>query len=49
MNPREFCDHFSIPCRTVADWEAGKRKMPEYLLKLMECKAEIEKVVETGQ
>lgn len=46
MNRREFCDYFSIPYRTMTDWEAGKRKMPEYLLKLMEYKAEIEKLVE---
>ena len=49
MNRREFCDYFSIPYRTMCDWEAGKRKMPEYLLRLMECKAEIEKLVETNQ
>lgn len=49
MNRREFCDYFSIPYRTMCDWEAGKRKMPEYLLRLMEYKAEIEKLVETNQ
>lgn len=48
MNRREFCEYFSIPYRTMADWEAGKRKMPEYLLKLMEYKAEIEKLVKTN-
>ena len=46
MNRREFCDYFEIPYRTVADWEAGKRKMPEYLLRLMIYKAEIEKMCE---
>ncbi|MDY5883097.1 MAG: transcriptional regulator [Roseburia sp.] len=45
MNRREFCDYFSIPYRTMSDWEAGKRKMPEYLLKLMEYKARVENLI----
>jgi putative transcriptional regulator len=48
MNRREFCEYFSIPYRTMSDWEAGKRKMPEYLLRLMEYKAKTEKLVETN-
>ena len=48
MNRKEFCEYFDIPYRTMTDWEAGKRKMPEYLLKLMEYKAEIEKLVEVN-
>ena len=48
MNCKEFCEYFSIPYRTMTDWEVGKRKMPEYLLKLMEYKAEIEKLIETN-
>ena len=43
MNRREFCEYYDIPYRTVTDWEAGKRKMPEYVLRLMEYKAKIEK------
>ena len=42
MNRKEFCDYYNIPYRTVTDWEAGKRKMPEYVLKLMEYKADAE-------
>ena len=45
MNRREFCDYYAIPYRTVVDWEAGKRKMPEYVLRLMEYKAEMEKLI----
>ena len=30
--------------RTVTDWEAGKRKMPEYVLELMEFKADVERL-----
>jgi transcriptional regulator with XRE-family HTH domain len=43
MNRKEFCDYYGIPYRTVADWEAGKRKMPEYVLRLMEFRAETER------
>ena len=48
MNRKEFCEYFSIPYRTMTNWEVGKLEMPEYLLKLMEYKAEIEKLVETN-
>lgn len=44
MNRKDFCDYYNIPYRTVADWEAGKRKMPDYVLELMEFKAEIEQI-----
>ena len=40
MNRREFCQYFNIPYRTVQDWELGSRKMPGYLLELMEFKAD---------
>lgn len=45
MNRREFCDYYAIPYRTMVDWEAGKRKMPEYLLRLMEYKARMESMI----
>lgn len=44
MNRREFCEYFEIPYRTVQDWECGKRTMPEYLLRLMNYKIEMEKL-----
>lgn len=43
MNRKEFCSYFEIPYRTVTDWELGNRKMPEYLLKLMQFKVSVEK------
>lgn len=46
MNRREFSEFFGIPYRTVQDWEAGKRKMPEYLLRLMMYKLKMEKMIE---
>ena len=44
LNWRKFSEYYEIPYRTVQDWYMGKRKMPEYLLKLMIYKAEIERI-----
>lgn len=41
MNRREFADYFSIPYRTVEDWEAGRSKCAPYLAKLIIFKLEI--------
>lgn len=46
MNRREFSDYYGIPYRTVQDWEAEKRELPEYLLRLMKYRAEVEYMVE---
>ena len=45
LNWRKFSDYFAIPYRTVQDWYLGKRKMPEYLLRLMVYKFEIEQAM----
>lgn len=42
LNRREFAESFGIPLRTMEDWEAGRRKMPEYLLRLMGYKLRME-------
>lgn len=42
MTRVEFCEYFEIPYRTVQDWETGKRELPEYLLRLLWYKAEVE-------
>lgn len=42
MNRREFSDYYGIPYRTVQDWEAEKRELPEYLLRLMKYRAKVE-------
>lgn len=44
MNRREFCEYFDIPYMTETDWELGKRRVPMYLLRLMEYKIRIEKI-----
>ena len=45
MNRREFSDYYGIQYRTVQDWEAEKRELPEYLLRLMKYRAEVEYMV----
>ena len=45
MNRREFSDYYGIPYRTVQDWEAEKRELPEYLLRLMKYRAEREYMI----
>ena len=44
MSRKEFCAYFEIPYRTLQDWELGNRKMPDYLLRLMAYKIEMEKL-----
>lgn len=46
MNRKQFCEYFDMPYRTVTDWELGNRKMPDYLLRLMKYKVEMEKLLE---
>lgn len=36
LSVRALADRFSIPQRTMEDWSAGKRKPPEYVLRMME-------------
>ena len=49
MNRKEFCEYFEIPYRTVQDWELGNRKMPDYLLRLMEYKIRMEQGIKDGK
>lgn len=45
MNRKEFALYFDIPYRTVTDWELNNRKMPEYLLRMMEYQLRMEKLI----
>lgn len=38
MTQKEFANYFTIPKRTIENWESGQRKCPEYLKKLIEYK-----------
>lgn len=44
MNRRQFCEHFEIPYMTVSDWEHGNRRVPSYLLRLLEYYIRIEQL-----
>ena len=44
MNRKEFCEYFEIPYMTETDWELGNRRVPRYLLHLIEYKIEMEKL-----
>jgi len=45
MNRKEFAEYFGIPYPTITDWELGHRKMPDYLLRLIAYKVEMEKLI----
>lgn len=35
VNRTEFSWYMGIPLRTLEEWEAGRRKMPDYVLRLI--------------
>ena len=45
MNRKEFAEYFGIPYPTITDWELGHLKMPDYLLRLIAYKVEMEKLI----
>lgn len=44
MSRKEFCEYFGIPYRTLQDWELGNRKLPEYVLRMMQYQVKMEKL-----
>ena len=44
LNRRQFAEYFGIPYRTMQEWELGGRRVPDYLLRLMEYKVRIERL-----
>ena len=44
MSWKKLSQYYGIPYRTLQDWYMGKRKMSEYLLRLMIYKVEVEKL-----
>lgn len=45
LSQQAFSDKYEIPKRTIEDWERGRRKPPEYVVKLLErvVKGDVEK------
>ena len=35
MTRKAFSEYIGIPLRNLEEWEAGRRKMPEYLLRML--------------
>ena len=49
MNRKEFCEYFEIPYMTETDWKLGNRRVPQYLLRLMTYKIEVEKLADKNR
>lgn len=49
MTRKEFCEYFGIPYRTVQDWELGNRTMPDYFLRLIEYKLQMDKKIRKNE
>ena len=45
MNRRQFSEHTGIPIRTLEDWEAGRRKPPEYVPRLLTYMLKYEELI----
>lgn len=45
LNRTQFCKEYGIPLRSMEQWEAGQRKMPDYVLRLLTYKVLSEKVL----
>lgn len=43
LSRKDFSIHVGIPLRTIEDWEAGRRRPPEYVLRLIEYQLKYEK------
>ena len=46
MNRTAFSEYIGIPLRNLEEWEAGRRKMPEYLLRMLHYYVKIDKYME---
>ena len=45
MNRTEFSRYMDIPLRTLEEWEAGRRQMPEYVLRLIAYYVKVQKLM----
>ncbi|MCF2668960.1 helix-turn-helix domain-containing protein [Faecalicatena contorta] len=49
MTRKDFSIHIGIPLRTIEDWEAGRRKPPEYIPRLIEYQLKYEELIRKVQ
>ena len=45
MTRKDFSMHIGIPLRTIEDWEAGRRRPPEYISRLIEYQLKYEELI----
>ena len=45
MTRNDFAMHIGIPLRTVEDWEAGRRRPPEYIPRLISYQLRYEELM----
>ena len=45
MTRKDFSIHIGIPVRTIEDWEAGRRRPPEYIPRLLEYQLKYEELI----
>ncbi len=46
LSRKDFAESLGIPLRTVEDWEAGKRKPPKYIPRLIAYKLKYDAIME---
>ena len=49
LSRKDFSAHIGVPLRTIEDWEAGRRKPPEYIPRLIEYQLKYEELIEKKQ
>jgi len=45
MNRTEFSQYMGIPLRTLEEWEAGRRQMPDYVFRLIAYYTKVERLL----
>ena len=45
MTRKDFSIHIGIPLRTIEDWEAGRRRPPEYIPRLIDYRLKYEELI----
>ena len=46
LTRKAFSEYIGIPLRNLEEWEAGRRKMPEYLLRMLTYYIKVSKYLE---
>ena len=45
LNRKEFSHYVGIPLRSLEEWEAGRRQMPDYVLRLIAYYAKVQQLL----